>query len=53
MHVSDDEPTILEEEPPPSVTDADAGTGAATYGVTMKLGNGILHNPSPGTKPLK
>jgi hypothetical protein len=49
--ISDDEPTILGEEPP-SVTRADAGTGAVTYGVTMNPLNGIQRNLSHWTKPL-
>jgi hypothetical protein len=50
--VSNDEPTILGEEPP-SMTHADAGTSVVTYGIITKPGNRIQHNPSPGMKPLK
>jgi hypothetical protein len=50
--VSDDEPTILGEEPP-SVTHADAGTSAVTYDITTKPGERIQHNPSPRMKPPK
>jgi hypothetical protein len=51
-HNSDDEPTILEEDPL-SVTHTDARTGATRCGAIMKLGNGIQHNTSPGMRPLK
>jgi hypothetical protein len=44
--ISNDEPTVLEEEPP-SATHVDAGTSAAMCGVTMKPGNVIQLNPSP------
>lgn len=35
------------------MTHVDAGTGAATCGVTMKLGNVIQHNPSLEMSPLR
>jgi hypothetical protein len=50
--ISDDEPTVLGEEPP-SVMRDDDGIGAITYGITTKLETTIRLSLSLGTKFLR